>query len=248
MTSEKHKQSHSGLSEDDIKREAEEISRKIWEEEMQQKPKKKWFANHSPLVIALSFGLAMIIIFMAVPYYGIRMNPEPRNVPAIQDVLPPGFSVVNETIKINSRADYLRFIDPQDAQMKQIASRIAATSCAESNQLCHAKALFYFVRDNVHYISDPEAGSAGDYVEHPTETLFSGAADCDGHAVLLFQLMNSIGVPARFAFVPGHVFIQIWLDDAPRTYRQKDGWINLDATCKDCRFGDLSYKTQKQAK
>jgi len=63
--------------------------------------------------------------------------------------------------------------------------------------------------------------------------------DCDGHAVLLANLLQAVGLNTRFVFVPNHVLLQVWLPDAAKRYKVSDDWIYLDPTCQSCSFGEL---------
>ena len=54
--------------------------------------------------------------------------------------------------------------------------------------------IFYWVRDRIRYTRDPWKL---DVFEDAEWTLKTGAADCDGHAVLLGALLESIGYPVR---------------------------------------------------
>jgi transglutaminase-like putative cysteine protease len=177
--------------------------------------------------------LALLLILMIVPIYSVKLNPEPKNIPSLAELNIPSYIPVNKT-PISDKNEYLNLLNPNEPAIKQIASKIASASCG-SNQICQSKALYYFVRDNINYVSDPRM----EYVEEPLETLNSGGADCDGMAVLLANLEQAIGIPTRFVFIPNHVYIQIYLEEAPKKYKQKDSWINLDPTCYNCEFSEI---------
>ena len=122
---------------------------------------------------------------------------------------------------------------PDDPDVKQVATKIAAESC-KGSKVCQAKAEYYFVRDNIDYVSDPP----DEYLEHPLETLESGGADCDGEAILLANLLQAIGVYTEYVFVPQHSYVKILLPEAPNRYKDDGNWIHLDPTCKSCDFGE----------
>ena len=69
--------------------------------------------------------------------------------------------------------------------------------------------------------------------------LVTRGGDCDDHAVLLANLMRSIGIYTDFVHVPRHVYIRIYLPEAPKKYLDEEGWIELDPTCKHCEFGEI---------
>ena len=195
--------------------------------------------------LILGLLLAMLIILMVVPYYGIKLNPEPKNIPSLAEVLPSNLQeyVINSTIHVDKN-NFFKNVNPNHPIIKQISSKVASQSCPSGNKICQSKAIFYFIRDNINYISDPP----NEYIEHPLEVLYTGGSDCDGMAVLLATMEKSIGIEAGFVFVPKHVYTQIYLQQAPKKYKDQDGWISLDATCKQCEFGELSYGVMNQEK
>ena len=187
-----------------------------------------------PLKWIIGLFLVLIIIAWVVPTYTIKLNPEPRDIPTISGVV-YGLNLNNNlSANFTSRQDWKALVDPYDPIVKQIATRIAVQSC-EGNQICHAKAVYYFVRDNIEYVSDPVRK---DYVEYPTELLNSGGGDCESGAILLAALEEAIGVNAQLVFIPNHALVRIQLPKAPDTYK-RNGWIYLDWTCSDCEFGKI---------
>ena len=111
--------------------------------------------------------------------------------------------------------------------------------------MCHAKALFYFVRDNFQYVSDP---NAYEYVKTAKQSLVSGGGDCEDGMLLTANLMEAIGIRSRFVFIPGHVYLDIWLPEALNKYKHDGDWISLDVTCKNCEFGEVPYNSINQDK
>ncbi|MBW2974780.1 transglutaminase-like domain-containing protein [Candidatus Woesearchaeota archaeon] len=191
-----------------------------------------WY--RSPLKYIIMVFLLLLIVMWYFPKESIKLDPEPAKIPTIDEVLPPGLMSGNQSKKIIHKNDYYNSIQPDDPTIKQIAGKIAAISC-DGNQVCQAKAVYYFVRDNFDYVKDPYNK---EYIETPLESLFSGSMDCDGHAVLLGTLEESIGIEAQLVFIPSHAFVRVYLPEALKRYR-KGSWIYLDATCKDCVFGEL---------
>jgi hypothetical protein len=200
----------------------------------------------NPFSYLIALILILIIIMMSVPFYAVKLDPEPKGMPEIDAVMPYHISALaNETPGITGteRAGFLKLMVPDHQAIRTLAVRVAASGCRESD-ICYAKAVFYFVRDNLDYISDPP----NNYLESPFETLDLRVADCDGLAILLANLESAIGIPVRFAFIPNHVYVQIKIDDAPKKYKEADGWISLDPTCNECEFGQVPYSTQNKRK
>lgn len=207
-------------------------------EEPENKPEKRPF-----LYTILTIAFVLLLILSIVPIYSIKFDPMPKNIPTIADVV-TDFKEVNNTIKVESQKDFYKLMQANDPFVKQVSVKVATQGCEGSGgdraKLCQAKAVYYFVRDNIKYVSDPSF-PADDYIETASEVLYTGGSDCDGMAVLLASMEGAIGLPTRFAFVPGHVYIWIYIEDAPKKYyvdkTDNYGWIRLDATCKDCEFG-----------
>ena len=190
-----------------------------------------------PIKYILGFFLLFIIILMVIPYTAVRLDPEPKNIPALHSLVLNVNKTIVGNITVVSKYEYNKLLQPNDPFVKQIADRIVTSSC-EAKRICHAKALYYFVRDSFQYVSDPYVY---EYVKTAPESLVSQGGDCDDAAVLLANLEQAVGIPTRFVFIPGHVYIQIYLPEALRRYKDKEGWINLDPTCSYCEFGEIPY-------
>ncbi|MDD5087145.1 MAG: transglutaminase-like domain-containing protein [Candidatus Nanoarchaeia archaeon] len=199
--------------------------------------------GRSPIVYILALFMILLLILWIVPHYKIKIDPEPKNIPSKEDILPEKIDFVERNSTIFARSQFIELIDPNDPLIKQTASKVASQSC-DSGKVCQAKAIFYFVRDNFNYVSDPET----EYIESAREVLATGGADCDGIAVLLANLQEAIGVETRFVFIPGHVYVQIKLEDALKKYKTQDDWINLDPTCSYCEFGEIPYQNIESRK
>ena len=199
--------------------------------------------KRSPLVYILALFLILMLILWIVPYYSVKLDPEPKNIPTKESILPANITAGERNTTLITRNEFLSLLYPNDQLIKQTASKVASQSCS-SEKICQAKAIFYFVRDNFDYVSDPRT----EYVESAREVLATGGSDCDGMAVLLANLEMAIGIETRFVFIPDHVYVQIKLDEAMKKYKTDDGWINLDATCSYCEFGEIPYQNIESKK
>jgi hypothetical protein len=189
-----------------------------------------WYRG--PVKIILGIFLLLLVILWLVPFYGIKQNPEPSYVPTLENL-----NVQELTVPVITGNDMLSYIQTgQD--IKQIADRIVTLSCEETHKVCNAKAMFYFVKENFHYLNDP---LAFEYFKTPQESFNAQAGDCDDASILLASLLQSVGLETRFVFVPRHVYVQVKIADAKSSYKDDDGWISLDATCQSCQFGEISY-------
>lgn len=228
------------MEEGDIIEEAKEEARKIEHEGHGIKKSIKG----SPFGLILGLFLVLLIILLIVPYYGVKLDPNPTNIPNLSDVT---FLLGNETgTKLESRNidDYKVLVSPNNPKVKLIADRIATQSCG-SSRICNAKAMFYFVRDNFDYVSDPRKH---EYVKDAVLSLQSEGGDCDDASVLLATLLEAVGIKTRFVFIPGHVYVEAFMPNALNKYRNEEGWVTLDATCRNCKFGDIPYSTSKSQK
>lgn len=191
-----------------------------------------WYKG--PIKYIILVFLLLLIILWYLPTESIKLDPEPKRIPAIEEVLPSDFKISKETIKISTQNDFYKFIKPNNPIIKQIADKVATISC-DGNQVCQAKAIYYFVRNNIEYVADP---LGFEYVEDPAEILYTKAADCESGTILLASLLGAIGIDYELVFIPNHVFLKIRLNKALKRYKIGD-WIYLDWTCKTCKFGEL---------
>ena len=224
------------ISQEELLRQAHEAEKDLAKEEIASK--------RSPIWMAL--GLGLLLVLMIIPFQYFSADKNPQNIPNLEDVqsLIPSFEL-NKSLKYGTN-DYLKYLEPNDPIIKKVANKIVVESCKEHNQVCYAKALFYFVRDKIDYINDPVTE---EYIEYPEDVLYSKSADCDGKAVLLANMLQSIGIETRFVFVPGHVFVQAFLPEALNKYKEKKSdAINLDPACKSCDFGELSREVRNADK
>jgi hypothetical protein len=191
--------------------------------------------NYSgPIKIIISMFLIFMIILWIVPGYLIKTEPEPRKIEKIEfniETIPEPYQSFEEII-----------YDNITTTIRNTAITITTQSCKEYSRLCYAKALYYYVRDNIKYINDPEGR---DYLQRPQQTLL-GAGDCEDQAILLNSLMLATGIRSRIVLIPGHAFIEININEAPKKYKEDNGWISLDTTCSSCNFGKLPISSDNK--
>ncbi len=200
----------------------------ILEEEIPPEP---WYKG--PIKIIVGLFLILLLILWLIPHYGIKQNPEPIAIPTVQELSLSPLRIPNI-----SSADMRAYIQ-LTPELKQLADQIVSRSCAETHRVCNAKALFYFVQKNFQYLNDP---LAFEYYKTPQESLQSSTGDCDDASLLLASLLRAIGIETRFVLVPRHVFVQAKIPEAVWSDKDRDDWVTLDATCRDCGFGELHYQ------
>ena len=183
--------------------------------------------------------IVLMFILWVLPSSFIKVDPEPKAVPKLADIIPDSLAMPNQAnLSIPQGQIILKYVTPNEPVVKDAATRIATYGCEanmESYKVCQAKAIYYFVRDNFAYVSETD-----DYYQTPREMFYSKGGDCDDFAIMLASMEEAIGIPSRFVEVPGHVYVQIYIEDALNKYKQEDGWINVDATCRNCEFGSIS--------
>lgn len=201
-------------------------------EDFEEEEKEHWYSG--PAKIILAVFLLLLIVLMVIPYYSVKLDPEPKNIAGLEEI--NKFVTADPNLTVRGLEEISRIYNKNDPQIKFAADRIAASSCDE-NTVCYAKALYYFVRDNIKYVPDP---NEMEYIEAPGIVLKTGAADCESGSILLLNMLESIGIDGQLALIPGHAFIRIKLDSAIEKYKN-DGWIYLDWTCGSCGFGEVPY-------
>lgn len=201
------------------------------EDELNERADEPWYKG--PMKIIVGLFLILILILWLVPHYGVKQNPEPSYIPKLNELEIPELDIPD--VQSTDMRSYIQ----TTPEIKRVADKVVTLSCPETSKVCNAKALFYFVKNNFNYVSDP---LTFEHFKTPQESLNSVNGDCDDSSILLSSLLQSVGLQTRFVFVPGHVYIQVRIPEAIGTYKQDNHWINLDPTCKSCRFGEISFR------
>ncbi|MBC8500987.1 MAG: transglutaminase domain-containing protein [Nanoarchaeota archaeon] len=189
----------------------------------------------SPLIYIIAVFLVLLLVLMIFPHYGVKLDPQPEKIPTFEEVFLFEKNLSTETATLKTREDFLNFIIPENPVIKTTANRIASIAC-NGEKVCHAKAIYYFVRDNFDYIRDPVNF---EYVEMPQDFMISGGGDCESGTLLMANLMEAVGINSQLVFVPGHAFLRIKLPEALSKYKRDFSWVYLDWTCKNCEFGEI---------
>ena len=209
----------------------------------EEEEKVPWYRG--PIKFIIMMFLLLILIMWVFSNYAVKIDPIPKRIPAVEEVFVQNFEVnISSERNIFVKEDYKELIKPNDPVVKLVADKIVSISC-DGSKVCQAKAIFYFVRDNFQYVSDP---NEFEYVKGARESLVAKGGDCEDGSLLALSLMEAIGIKGRLVFVPRHVYVDIWLPKAAKRYKQKDGWISLDVTCKNCDFGEIPFDNVDEPK
>jgi len=204
------------------------MTEEIKEHELSAEPiEPKKFSPFYRFVAAIS---AVALFVLSIEGYFYLIHPEPKvklTLADIQTFLP---SDIKEPFTSHNSDELNTVVSESSGTIKQIANRIASDSCRKSDPVCQSKALYYFVRDQINYVSDAQFH---DKLENPLVTLKTGGADCEDMAVLVAVLEKAIGNDARIVFIPGHAYAQVKIPD------YKDKWLNIETTCKTCGFNQM---------
>lgn len=194
-----------------------------------------WYKG--PLKYILGIFLIFLIILMVLPNYTVKLDPQPKRIASIEEVILTDVVLSNKSYTLKSKQDFVDIVNPNEPVIKQAANKIVTIGC-DNSRVCNAKAIYYFVRDNIEYVNDPVNF---EYVEEPKEVLVTNAADCESGTLLMASLLESVGIDAEIVFVPGHAFLRIKLDEAMKRYK-REGYVYLDWTCGSCDFGEVPVK------
>ena len=197
--------------------------------------------KRSPLIYILVIFLILLIVLMAIPYYSVKLDPRPSKIISLDEALVGEILYVKDIDhRIVSRLDFKRFISPEDEFVRNVAVKIVSNGCdvGGNRKVCSAKAIYYFVRNNIQYVGDPDEFEYGETVQ---DVISTGGSDCDGLSTTLASLLEAVGVDVRLVFIPGHVYVQANLPEAMQSYKSDGNYVSLDATCKTCEFGEVPY-------
>ena len=155
--------------------------------------------------------------------------------------LPPGDPGIRQTVREMQRIVRREQVDPL---VRRYSTRLAG-GCAPNDRLCIARRLWTWVKATMRYVPDPVGVEAFTTpVEHLREFGRAGAmyGDCDDAVGLLSAMLQSVGVPARFAvasFRPDGKFHHVWTEALVGPGQ----WVELD-TFRAERFDSTPTRVQ----
>lgn len=196
--------------------------------------------KRSSFAVLVALVTAIALVLLSIQAYFYLIHPQPVNVPGLAEVSELLSGELEEPFSSHRADEVKRVVQASRNEIKQVANYVAAKSCSKADRVCQSRALFQFVRDEIKYVPDE---NFHDQLESPLAVLKTGGADCEDMAVLLVALQKAIGNKVRLVFVPGHAYAQVSI---PKYRGEK--WLNLEATCNNCQFGELPNSTAIQNK
>ncbi len=161
------------------------------------------------------------------------------------------------TLEEYFKQQYLVHID--EPAVRELATTIATNANSSSIER-QAEELFYYVRDSINYKRDRFAPGQ-DFPESPIQTLETRLGDCEDMSILLISMLRTIGLDARLVLMDldrsGSDFtIRELIEGNSLTFNHvavmasfgPDGRFDrasakiMDATCKECLFGEASVE------
>src|SRR3989338_8348813 len=107
------------------------------QEQIEKQPE-PWYKG--PIKFILAIFLILIIVAWVIPRYAVKLDPNPKHIPSLSEVVPEDIVVENKTSN-----DYLALLNPNDPVIKRTADRIVSLSGCSSSKVCQAKTIFYFI-------------------------------------------------------------------------------------------------------
>lgn len=116
----------------------------------------------------------------------------------------------------NERDRIATFITPKDPTVLEFARSVVTQHRDTSDPLLYASALFDALGVlGLTYMQDPSnpyqitSGKVDfvDYIQYPRETLKRKSGDCDDLVILYSATLESIGIPTKLVFYPGHILM-----------------------------------------
>ena len=213
--------------EQEVLNDVEWLSSKMNEDDSLEKEHKKDQVFVLPGFLKFIIGLLMLIMVLSwmIPSYYIKANPSPNYAPTLDEVFIAGDIssseldlIKNNYLNFSKKNQYIGLVNDGIMDVKIVADKVSSLACeyGDNYQMCQAKALYYFVRDEFDYVPDPVAY---DYIKSPLESLYSKGGDCDDATVLLSSLLGAVGIRTRLVFVPRHVYVEAYMIDAPSYYK-----------------------------
>ena len=188
---------------------------------------------NKPLRLIIGLFILMILIFSFIPFYVLKLDPNPNydnlNSVNIDGLIPATRGYAANMASVSEKIDV--------GDYRIIAVKISTESCNWESDICYAKALYYFIENEIKYVSDPET----QYIQLPSETLISGGGDCEDKAILLATLLEAIGFDADVGLTHSHAFVRVQIPDALWRYKADGDYVYLDPSGYNV-FGEFNFK------
>jgi hypothetical protein len=169
-----------------------------------------------PFLRRMLINAVLLILVLATLVYAFKHRDELREGQvdpgdAVKEIarFVSGFGPIDQFRQLSGMARYGRYLDAVNDRDPAVTSTAAEVTrgCEGDDDVCVARRVVAYVTSTMEYRRDPvSAGTEGDYVRPPRQTLEERAGDCDDLTVVTISLASAVGVPGYMAFEPGHVY------------------------------------------
>jgi hypothetical protein len=148
-------------------------------------------------------------------------------------------NVIEEEIRLEdyNYESYLNAVDFNSFELRKKGMDIA-DKC-DGYKECQVAKLYNFISQEIEYYSDPRTD---EYIQTPEQTLELKGGDCEDLSILLFSLLENIGVKSYLGFTYDHVFVVTCDLDLESLYYE-----NLEANAKWNLLRDFKEKITLEA-
>jgi len=196
--------------------------------------------NKKPIIIIAGLFIAIILLISFIPYYAVKLNPSPDLDVVRSFELTSAEKVRLENITGGHQSISAAISALNIADYRTITVRLVTSACEVESDLCFAKAIYYYVRDQTTYVSDP----ISQYVQTPAETLLIKGGDCEDKSLELAVMLESIGIDADIGLTSNHAFVRAQLPSAPFWQLINSDYVYLDPST-NLDFGKISFKLEE---
>jgi hypothetical protein len=169
-----------------------------------------------PFLRRMLINAVLLILVVATLAYAVKHRDELRDGrvdarDAVKEIarFVSGFGPIDQFRQLTGMARYGRYltaVNDRDPTVTATAAEVTR-GCRGDDDVCVAQRVVAYVTSTMEYRRDPvSAGTQGDFVRPPRQTIEERAGDCDDLTVVTISLASAVGVPGYMAFEPGHVY------------------------------------------
>lgn len=137
-------------------------------------------------------------------------------------------------------------------EIRNVAAQL--TKGCDMDEICRIGNIYRYVADQIDYMPDPWDE---EHFADALETIYVGAGDCDCKSILLATLLRANGFRVALVFIPGHVFVEVYVNQnyvaqiPTNAYYRSDPenggvWIPLESTAAGAQIGWVPDELYRQ--